>query len=151
MKGLKEFLLQFFRNKGQHVFFSLLIAKISAFLGSLFIIRILPESEFGTISIVASVFAIFVPFSGFGSQQSLLRFGSLGDELTTKKALSKYLFIKGVGFQVLLSVLFLVISFFFCQTPPTAFFFLLPFKRPVSSFVIRHVRHSSKFYIQSKC
>ena len=71
MESLRNFIDDFFKNNGQHVFISLLIAKICAFLGSLFIIRILPENDFGILSIVASVFAIFAPFSGFGSQQSL--------------------------------------------------------------------------------
>ena len=113
MANLQEFLQHFFRNKGQHVFLSLLVAKICAFLGSLFIIRILPESEFGTVSIVASVFAIFTPFSGFGSQQSLLRFGSLTDENDKKRSLSRYLFIKGFGFQVLLTAVFFLVSLFY--------------------------------------
>ena len=113
MANLQEFLQHFFRNKGQHVFLSLLVAKICAFLGSLFIIRILPESEFGTVSIVASVFAIFAPFSGFGSQQSLLRFGSLTDENDKKRSLSRYLFIKGFGFQVLLTAVFFLVSLFY--------------------------------------
>ncbi|MGZ5209793.1 MAG: oligosaccharide flippase family protein [Kaistella sp.] len=147
MEGLKEFLLQFFRNKGQHVFLSLLIAKISAFLGSLFIIRILPESEFGTISIVASVFAVFVPFSGFGSQQSLLRFGSLGDDLTTKKALSRYLFIKGFGFQVLLSVLFLVISFFYLNRYEDIFYIFMCFAvRLMGVYFFSHIQSDLRIF-----
>ncbi|TXF76165.1 oligosaccharide flippase family protein [Chryseobacterium sp.] len=115
MKNLQEFLRSFIQNKGQHVFLSLLIAKLCAFLGSLFIIRLLPENEFGVVSIVASVFAIFAPFSGFGSQQSLLRFGSLAEESSGKKALSKYLLVTGFRYQMLLSIVFLAVSFFFIK------------------------------------
>lgn len=113
MESLKNFLRNFSQNKGQHVFLSLLIAKICAFLGSLFIIRILPESEFGMVSIVASVFAIFAPFSGFGSHQSLLRFGSITSDITNKKELSTYLLRKGFTYQVLLSAIFLLVSVFY--------------------------------------
>ncbi len=143
MKGLKEFLQDFFRNKGQHIFLSLLIAKICAFLGSLFIIRILPESEFGTISIVASVFAVFAPFSGFGSQQSLLRFGSLRDNVIEKKHLAKYLFLKGFGFQVLLSIIFLVISIFYIDRYENVFYIFI-------FFAIRLIGHYFFNYIQSE-
>lgn len=115
MKSLREFLQRFFQNKGQHVFFSLLIAKICAFAGSILIIRILPENEFGTLSIVASLFAIFLPFSGFGSHQSLLRFGSLSDDGAEKKALGNYLFLKGLSYQFLLSGVFLIFSVFYLQ------------------------------------
>lgn len=113
MKSLQEFLQNFLNRKGQYVFFSLLIAKVCAFLGALFLIRILPENEFGTISIVASVFAVFAPFTGFGSPQILLRFGSISNEDAEKKALAKYLFFQGFIYQVLLGILFLVVSIFY--------------------------------------
>lgn len=127
MKSLQEFLYNFFKNKGQHVFLSLLVAKICAFLGSLFIIRILPESEFGTISIVASIFAIFMPFSGFGSQQSLLRFGSISESIEEKKTLAGYLFKQGFIYQLLLSVFFLLISVFFVNKYDDIFYIFLFF------------------------
>lgn len=115
MKSLQDFLRNFFQNKGQHVFLSLLVAKICAFAGSLCIIRILPENEFGTVSIVASVFALFATFSGFGNHQSLLRFGSITDDISEKKALSKYLMLKGFGYQLLLSLIFLLIALFYIR------------------------------------
>lgn len=147
MKSLQKFLQNFFKNKGQHVFLSLLIAKICAFLGSLFIIRILPESEFGTMSIVASVFAIFAPFSGFGSQQSLLRFGSLGDDIAEKKALSKYLFFKGFGFQVLLSVIFLLVSFFYAARYEEIFYIFLFFAvRLIGFYFFNHIQSDLRIF-----
>ncbi len=141
------FLRNFFRNKGQHVFLSLLVAKICAFIGSLFIIRILPESEFGTMSIVASVFAIFAPFSGFGSQQSLLRFGSLGDDVTEKKSLSKYLFFKGFGYQILLSVFFLLLGFFFLDKYEDIFYIFLFFAiRLIGFYFFNHIQSELRIF-----
>ena len=143
MKSLSEFLRNFFQNKGQHVFLSLLIAKICAFLGSLFIIRILPESDFGTISIVASVFAIFTPFSGFGSHQSLLRFGSLNDNVSEKRSLSNFLMVKGLGYQILLSVLFLLVSIFYVSRYEYIFYIFI-------FFAIRLIGFYFFNYIQSE-
>lgn len=113
MESLQEFLRNFLNRKGQYVFFSLLIAKLCAFIGALFLIRILPENEFGTMSIVASIFAVFVPFSGFGSPQILLRYGSITNGDHEKNALSNYLFFQGFGYQVLLGLLFLAVSIFY--------------------------------------
>lgn len=113
MKSLTEFLRSFLQNKGQHVFLSLLVAKLCGFAGSLFIIKILAESEFGTMSIVASIFAIFAPFSGFGSHQALLRYGSVTDGMPEKQALSEYLMKKGFYYQLLLSLLFLFVSLYY--------------------------------------
>ncbi|HOB23568.1 MAG TPA: oligosaccharide flippase family protein, partial [Kaistella sp.] len=143
MKSLSEFLRNFFQNKGQHVFLSLLIAKICAFLGSLFIIRILPESDFGTMSIVASVFAIFTPFSGFGSHQSLLRFGSLNDDVSEKRSLANFLMLKGLGYQILLSVLFLLVSIFYVSRYDYIFYLFI-------FFAIRLIGFYFFNYIQSE-
>ena len=110
MNSLYDFVVAFFKNNGHHVFYSLLIAKICAFLGSLFIIRILPESEFGTITIVASVFFIFNSFSGFGSNQILLRYGSFSQSDYDRKSLSKYLLKQGFLYKLIISIVFFYIS-----------------------------------------
>lgn len=147
MKTLQEFLRNFFANKGQHVFLSLLIAKICAFLGALFIIRLLPENEFGTLTIVASVFAVFAPFSGFGSQQSLLRFGSLGEGEAGKKALAKYLFFKGFGYQILLSIIFLLVSFFYVNRYEDIFYIFLFFAiRLIGSYFFNHIQSEFRIF-----
>lgn len=147
MKDLRNFIGDFLKNKGQHVFFSLLIAKICAFLGSLFIIRILPENEFGTISIVASVFAIFVPFSGFGSQQSLLRFGSMSDDVMEKKKLSTYLLKQGFINQLLLSGLFIFVSFFFINKYEDIFnIFLLFTIRLIGFYFLNHIQSQFRIF-----
>lgn len=112
MGGLKEFLSRFFSNKGHHVFFSFLIAKICGFLGSLVIIRLLPENEYGILSIVMSVCAIFLPFSGFGSNQILLRYGAISEK-ENKQNLSSYLFFEGIFNEIILIVIFVGISLFY--------------------------------------
>ena len=147
MKDLRNFIGNFFTNKGQHVFLSLLIAKICAFLGSLFIIRILPENEFGTISIVASLFAIFMPFSGFGSQQSLLRFGSMSDDVLEKEKLSTYLLKQGFIYQLLLSGLFIFVSFFFINKYEDIFYIFLLFTiRLIGFYFLNHIQSQFRIF-----
>ena len=107
MNSLKIFLKQFFYNEGQYVFLSLLLGKITAFLGSWLIIRMLPVSEFGVLTIVASAFAIFTTFNGLGSQQGLLRFGSIIKDKEEKEQLSSYFFRKGMFYQIFISIAFL--------------------------------------------
>lgn len=152
MKSLKEFFRNFFLNKGQHVFLSLLIAKICAFLGALFIIRILPTNEFGIISIVAAVFAVFVPFSGFGSQQILLRYGAISPELSDKKLLSRYLLIKGFGYQFLVSILFLVISIFYLTKYEDIFYVFLFFTfRLLGIYFLNHIQSEFRILGNNSC
>lgn len=150
MKSLQEFLRNFLLRKGQYVFFSLLIAKICAFLGALFLIRILPENQFGTMSIVASVFAVFAPFSGFGSPQILLRYGSISNEAEEKNALSKYLFFQGFGYQVLLGILFLAVSFFYVKRYEDIFMIFGFFAvRLVGFYYLNHIQSHFRIFGQN--
>lgn len=114
MNSLKEFLNNFFNNKGHFVFLSFLIAKICGFLSSIVIIKLLPENEFGILSIVLSVFAIFLPFAGLGSNQILLRYGSLHDD-EDKRKLSSYLFFKGFFYEIVLVAIFIGFSMFYME------------------------------------
>ncbi|MBC7555555.1 MAG: oligosaccharide flippase family protein, partial [Chryseobacterium sp.] len=141
MKSLYQFISDFLKNKGHHVFVALLIAKVCGFLGSLFIIRILPENEFGTISIVASIFFIFLSLSGFGSQQILLRYGSISQDLEEKRTLSKYLLRKGFIYQLLLSGVFLLVSLFYITKYEDIFIiFLLFCIRLVGFYFLIHIQ-----------
>lgn len=113
MKSLKDFLKSFFNNNGHYVFLSFLIAKICGFVGSLMVIRLLPENEFGVLSIVLSVFTIFLPFTGFGSGQSLMRFGSISSDENEKQKISSYFFLKGIICEIILILMFLGVSIFY--------------------------------------
>ena len=115
MKSLQEFLQNFFKNKGQYVFFSLLIAKICGLISSIAVVRMLPQSDFGMMTIVASVFAVFATFSGFGSAQGFLRFGAIAEQAEEKEKLHKHFFLQGFLYHLILSVLFILSSIFFVQ------------------------------------
>mgnify|MGYP000402641046 CR=1 FL=1 len=108
MSSLKEFTKNYFKNNGQYVFMSLLIAKICGFVSSIAIVRLITQKEFGTVTIVASVFAIFAAFNGFGSAQGLLRFGSLTEDGNEKQKLSDHFFYQGFIYQLILTLIFLI-------------------------------------------
>lgn len=113
MKSLQIFLQNFLKNQGHYVLVSLLIGKLCAFLSSLFIIKLLPTEDFGKMSIVAAIFALFSSCTGLGSHQSLLRFGSISEMQTDKEKLSAYLLRQGFIYQLILSVIFLGSSLFY--------------------------------------
>ena len=127
MQSLRDFISRFFGNKGQFVFLSLLVAKVCAFVGSVYVIRLLPPDQFGLVSIVASVFAVFVPFSGFGSMQSLLRFGAITEDEREQQQLSTYLFSRGWLAQLLLTLVFVCSSIFFAPKYGQTFFIFIAF------------------------
>lgn len=113
MKSLQFFLQNFLKNKGQYIFFSLLIGKICAFLSSIFVIKLLPADDFGKMSIVAAVFTLFSSSTGLGSHQSLLRYGSISNDLKSKQNLSAYLLRQGFIYQLFLTAIFLIASLFY--------------------------------------
>ncbi|WP_051878239.1 oligosaccharide flippase family protein [Chryseobacterium sp. FH1] len=113
MGNLSDFLRNFLKNKGHFVFGSLLVAKICGFVGALIVIRLLSENDFGLVSIVTSLLAVFLAFSGFGSQQILLRYGSIAKTTEDKNVLSAYLLKQGFYYQIVLSLIFLLCSFFY--------------------------------------
>lgn len=113
MNNLKEFIRNFFNNKGQYVFISLLVAKICGFISSVVTVRLLSQNDYGVMTIVASVFTVFATFSGFGSMQGLLRFGALSNDEEEKEKLNQHFFYQGFLYQILLSIIFLISSIFF--------------------------------------
>lgn len=127
MKSLLQFLGDFLKNKGQYIFISLLVGKICAFLSSLFIIRLLPEHEFGKISLVAAVFVMFSSASGLGSYQSLLRFGSMATEDLEKNAISTHILKQGFFYHLILTAFFLICSLFFVKNFQDIFLIFLFF------------------------
>ncbi|WP_052252076.1 oligosaccharide flippase family protein [Kaistella solincola] len=147
MESLQLFISDFFKNKGQHVFLSLLVTKICAFAGSLLIIKLLPENVFGMISIVASVFAIFLPFSGFGSQQSLLRYGALQENDFDKKQLSTFLLKEGFYRQLFLSVIFLGVAFIYIEKYGDILVFFLFFSiRFIGFYFLNHLQSEARIF-----
>lgn len=141
MGSLSIFIKNFIKNKGHFVFGSLLIAKICGFISSVAIIRLLPENDFGLISIVAALSAIFLAFNGFGSQQILLRYGSISKTNEEKKALSCYLLRQGFYYQIILSFLFLLLSIFYIDKFEKIIILFLTFGlRLVGFFFYNHIQ-----------
>uniref|UniRef100_UPI0025BFF63B oligosaccharide flippase family protein n=1 Tax=Chryseobacterium sp. TaxID=1871047 RepID=UPI0025BFF63B len=115
--------------------------KICAFLSSIFIIKLIPEQDFGKISIVAALFAVFSSCNGFGSYQSLLRFGSIVKETDDKNLLSSYFLKKGFFNQLILTFLFLAASVFFVKKYENIFWIFLFFSiRLVGFYFFVHIQ-----------
>ncbi|RKE89511.1 oligosaccharide flippase family protein [Epilithonimonas arachidiradicis] len=141
MENLSVFLRNFLKNKGHFVFGSLLIAKICGFISSVAIIRLLSENDFGLISIVTSFFAVFLAFSGFGSQQILLRYGSIAQTEEEKTMLSSYLLRQGFLYQIILSVLFVILSVFYLDTFQKIIWLFIAFSiRLIGYFFYNHIQ-----------
>lgn len=151
MKSLQEFLQNFFKNKGQYVFFSLLIAKICGLISSIAVVRLLPQSDFGIMTIVASVFAVFATFSGFGSAQGFLRFGAIAEQAKEKEKLHQHFFLQGFLYQLILSVLFIISSIFFVQKYGDVLLIFIFFTiRLIGFYFFNHIQSFFRVYHDNK-
>lgn len=151
MNELRQFLRNFLRKDGIHIFSALFIGKITAFLTSLFIIRLLSKDDFGSITIVLSWFSIFASFSGLGLPSGLLRFGSLQEDETERAKLSAVLFWKGIWPQVVISGVFFVLGFFYItESTFYLWIFLSLSVRLLGLFLVAHIQADQRIRSDNK-
>lgn len=113
MRNLKLFLKDFFQNKGFLVFLSILIEKVVGLLNTIFVVRMISEEDYGLITIIASLFGVFITLNGFGAIQGLLRYGALEKDENNRNQLSNYIFKQGLKRHLLLIVLFFILACFY--------------------------------------
>lgn len=102
---MKAFIQDFIAKKGIWVGSSLLISRLSAFLLTIFVARVLTKEDFGTVTFGLNFLTIFLAFSGFGASQGVLRFGSAIKNEKSKKNLFRYAFSYGLIYNCFLTVI----------------------------------------------
>src|SRR5690606_15668426 len=113
MKSFLQFIRQFISNQGLFVFLSGIITKLSMLFVNIIGARLISEENFGLIVLVASVFVVFAPLIGMGSNQGLLRFGVLQKDAVAKDELSRYVFWKGFVNHIFITITFLIVCIFY--------------------------------------
>ena len=113
MSELIRFIREFIRNKGLMVFLSILVSRLSMLGINIIAARMITKDEFGLISLVFSVFAIFAPLTGLGSYQGLLRYGVLETSQDAKDNLSRYVFGKGLFNHLIIICIYIAISYIY--------------------------------------
>lgn len=110
MKDLIKFIQAFLQNNGFYVFLSFLIEKLVMLINIIFIVKMIPQDEFGRITLIASIVAFMSPWNGFGSLQVLMKFGSSEEDELIRRDLSRKLLRNGIVYQFFLSILFILIA-----------------------------------------
>lgn len=113
MKNLIEFLKQFVQNSGLLVFTSSIVSKLSMLFVNIIGARLISEDDYGLFILIFSVFNIFAPLIGFGSNQGLLRFGSIEKDASSKEILTNYIFFRGFINHIFVSIAFLIVCYFY--------------------------------------
>ncbi|MDM1523203.1 oligosaccharide flippase family protein [Empedobacter stercoris] len=110
MKDLIKFIQSFLQNNGFYVFLSFLIEKLVMLINIIFIVKMIPQDEFGRITLIASIVAFMSPWSGFGSLQVLMKFGAGENDEQIKQDLSRKLLRNGMVYQFLLALIFIAVA-----------------------------------------
>ena len=113
IKSLSSFLLEFQKNKGGYIAISQVVSKLAMVSNSFFIVRILTKEEFGSVTLALSILSFLMPFINMGSQNALLRYGSLVSDNKEKDILSSYNFKVGNKLNSITIFLFLIICLLF--------------------------------------
>jgi O-antigen/teichoic acid export membrane protein len=113
MKDFVKFIQSFLKNDGLYVFSSLLVEKLVMLINTIFIVKMIPQDEFGRITLITSILAFMSPWSGFGSLQVLMKFGAGETNEEKRSQLSQKLFRYGIFYQAILCVLFIIIANFY--------------------------------------
>ncbi|MGV0978960.1 polysaccharide biosynthesis protein [uncultured Empedobacter sp.] len=113
MKDLIKFIQSFLQNNGFYVFLSFVVEKLVMLINTIFIVKMIPQDEFGRITLIASIIGFVAPWNGLGSLQVLMKFGAGEENEQTRKDLSRKLFRNGVINQLILCSIFIVIANFY--------------------------------------
>ena len=106
-----KFLSNFFKQSGIWIASSFFVSKIAAFLLTLFMARILSKEDLGWVMYGLNYLGFFIPFVGFGSSHGALRYAAIEKENEEKQKIIAYSFSYGLIFNILLSLIMLVLAF----------------------------------------
>ena len=106
-----NFITNFFKQSGIWVASSFFVSKISAFLLTIFMARILSQSDFGWVMYGLNYLGFFIPFIGLGSSHGTLRFAAIAQDKLEKEKVIQYSFSYGLLLNFLVNLLLLVLAF----------------------------------------
>lgn len=141
MDNLIHFFKGFLDRKGNYVFIATVSARILSFTATFIAKKLINDVELGYVLYAISIMAFLIPLSGFGMQQSLLRFGARLKSVSEKKALFSHVFKKGLFISIVLSaILFLTSTFLTYKMPQAGYFLKLLSVLLITSFLLEIIK-----------
>lgn len=97
MNRLKIYIQSFITRSGGQILSASIISRFLSFLSSWIALQLIPNKELGVVLFAYNIIIFILPVSGFGLNQSLLRYGSLLKTTEEKNSLFRYTFYKGLA------------------------------------------------------
>ncbi|MED3711653.1 oligosaccharide flippase family protein [Peribacillus frigoritolerans] len=138
---MKELINKIIKKGFIHIFGSNVINKIVQFCSSIFLVRLLMKEDFGNYSYAQNILNIFMLFNGMGILFALLQFGSESPNKEKRNSYFKYSFKIGLRFNIFISIVLILYSFFILKENIMASNLLtLMFLMPVFLFVFEYIQ-----------
>jgi len=105
-----SFISSFLKDKGIHIFISVVLTKLISFAISFLAIRMIVKDDFGNLSYAVQIISFIVPFMGLGAFQGLIKYGAKlkSDKLILQ--LFNYSLKKGIVLSLLLGVIIIFLA-----------------------------------------
>lgn len=112
MKKIKNYIQGFISRSGSYVITATLFARVFSFLASWLALKLISNEDLGVVLFAYNIILFLIPISGFGLNQSLIRYGALLKSKDKKNSLFLYVLNKGVLASLLIIALIILSSFF---------------------------------------
>ncbi len=120
-----NFIGGFLSRGGKAILISTVLARGLTFFASWLALQLLPGESLGLILFAVSILSFFIPFTGFGAAQGLLRFGALREDPGEKDLFFIKLSKKGLVFSLMMVVFISAFAGFFTHNLPGARYYLI--------------------------
>ncbi|MGB5243278.1 MAG: polysaccharide biosynthesis C-terminal domain-containing protein [Lutimonas sp.] len=107
---MSAFIFNFLSRKGAWVFSSMVIGKLLTFLSSWIALQLLDQDDLGNLLFALNIVLFFIPISGFGGAQGLLRYGALEEKKGYEQNLLHEVIKKGFIFSSILIGIIIILS-----------------------------------------
>lgn len=112
MNLLITYVKNFINRAGSYVFIANIFARIFSFIASWLALKLISNDELGVVLFAYNIIVFLIPISGFGLNQSLIRYGALLKSKEEKNSLFLYVLNKGVLASLAIIALIIFSSFF---------------------------------------
>lgn len=139
--GAYNYIKDFLSRGGASVFISTAVVKFCAAILSIVVVRLLDKDDYGILAYALSIYGIGIVISGFGSQYSLLRYGSLLKSHLKRRDYYRATMNHGVKYTAIIC-LFVIVSAFFPFHPKGSSIYLILTGISLISFFIIELQRS---------
>lgn len=127
MDALTNFIKSFHKRSGTFILFASIFAKITSFITSLIIVKLIPNKELGVVIFAYNICSFIFPLAGVGLYQGLLTYSPLLVTPQKKRELYNYVQSKGLKLNIIIIVIGVLVTLFIKFSIPNTRFYVIAF------------------------